>query len=267
MPTSYYKRGMNMTNTQWVIPCNVKFYNVVAAFDKLDVIDWKQSPNLKKAKKGDVLYIYISAPIKSIQYQCLIKEVNKPKSTIDDSQFVIKGDNYINYGNYMELKLLNKLDDDQLDLEFLQDNGLKGNIQVPMSLKEPLKSYIQKVLKTNILNLDNELENIEYLEGKAYVQYGIKYERNQALRNEAIKLHGTICKVCGFDFKAKYGKLGEGFIEIHHLKPMFSLKKEVRVDPLKDLVPLCSNCHKMIHRNAKQPLTIKELTEIVNHNS
>ncbi|MBF2171931.1 HNH endonuclease [Staphylococcus epidermidis] len=136
-----------------------------------------------------------------------------------------------------------------------------------MSLKEPLKSYIQKVLKTNILNLDNELENIEYLEGKAYVQYGIKYERNQALRNEAIKLHETICKVCGFDFKAKYGKLGEDFIEIHHLKPMFSLKKEVRVDPLKDLVPLCSNCHKMIHRNAKQPLTIKELTEIVNHNS
>lgn len=133
-----------MTNTQWVIPCNVKFYNVVAAFDKLDVIDWKQNPNLKKAKKGDVLYIYISVPIKSIKYQCLIKEVNKPKSTIDDSQFVIKGDNYINYGNYMELKLLNKLDDDQLDLEFLQDNGLKGNVQGPMTLKEPLKSYIQK---------------------------------------------------------------------------------------------------------------------------
>ncbi|HHD6848588.1 TPA: hypothetical protein ACOT9R_001162 [Staphylococcus aureus] len=44
----------------------------------------------------------------------------------------------------MELKLLNKLDDDQLDLEFLQDNGLKGNVQGPMTLKEPLKSYMQK---------------------------------------------------------------------------------------------------------------------------
>ncbi|MEB6696396.1 HNH endonuclease [Mammaliicoccus sciuri] len=197
----------------------------------------------------------------------MIKEVNKPKSTIDDSQFVIKGDNYINYGNYMELELLNKLDDDQLDLEFLQDNGLKGNVQGPMTLKEPLKSYIQKVLKTNILNLDNELENTEYVEGKSYVQYGIKYERNQALRNEAIKIHGTTCKVCGFDFKAKYGELGEGFIEIHHLKPMFSINREIKVNPQKDLVPLCSNCHKMIHRNAKQPLTIKELTQIVSHNS
>ena len=167
----------------------------------------------------------------------------------------------------MELKLLNKLDDDQLDLEFLQDNGLKGNVQGPMTLKEPLKSYIQKVLKTNILNLDNELENTEYVEGKSYVQYGIKYERNQALRNEAIKIHGTTCKVCGFDFKAKYGDLGEGFIEIHHLKPMFSIKREIKVNPQKDLVPLCSNCHKMIHRNTKKPLTIKELTKIVNYNS
>ncbi len=122
-------------------------------------------------------------------------------------------------------------------------------------------------MKTNILNLDNELENTEYVEGKPYVQYGIKYERNQALRNEAIKIHGTTCKVCGFDFKAKYSDLGEGFIEIHHLKPMFSIKREIKVNPQKDLVPLCSNCHKMIHRNTKKPLTIKELTKIVNYNS
>ena len=99
-------------------------------------------------------------------------------------------------------------------------------------------------MKTNILNLDNELENTEYVEGKPYVQYGIKYERNQALRNEAIKIHG-----------------------IHHLKPMFSIKREIKVNPQKDLVPLCSNCHKMIHRNTKKPLTIKELTKIVNYNS
>ena len=48
---------------------------------------------------------------------------------------------------------------------------------------------------------------------------------------------------------------------------MFSIKREIKVNPQKDLVPLCSNCHKMIHRNAKQPLTIKELTKIVKHNS
>ncbi|MGT0298684.1 hypothetical protein ACV566_03820 [Staphylococcus aureus] len=54
-------------------------------------------------------------------------------------------------------------------------------------------------MKTNILNLDNELENTEYVEGKPYVQYGIKYE--SALRNEAIKIHGTTCKVCDLILK------------------------------------------------------------------
>lgn len=82
----------------------------------------------------------------------------------------------------------------------------------------------------NILNLDNELENIEYVEGKLYVQYGIKYERNQVLRNEVIKIYGIICKVCGFDFKVKYGDLGEGFIEIYYLKLMFLIKREIKVN-------------------------------------
>ncbi|OEK68688.1 HNH endonuclease [Staphylococcus equorum] len=109
-----------------------------------------------------------------------------------------------------------------------------------------------------------ELENTEYIEGKPYIQYGMKYERNQALRKKAIEIHGTTCKVCGFNFKSRYGDLGEGFIEIHHIKPMFSIKKEVTVNPEDDLIPLCSNCHKMIHRNSKQPLSIEELSRIVN---
>lgn len=83
---------MKMTNTQWVIPCNVQYYDVAGAFNKFNVIDWKQSKNLNKAKTGDIVYIYISSPVKSIKYQCLIKEVNKPKATIDDSEFVIKGE-------------------------------------------------------------------------------------------------------------------------------------------------------------------------------
>ncbi|RIL84821.1 hypothetical protein BUY23_08115 [Staphylococcus cohnii] len=46
-----------MTNIQWAIPCNVKFYNVVAAFDIVYIIDWKQSQNLKNAKK-EIFFIY-----------------------------------------------------------------------------------------------------------------------------------------------------------------------------------------------------------------
>lgn len=253
-----------MTNTQWVIPCNVQYYDVVGAFNKFNVIDWKQSKNLSKAKTGDIVYIYISSPVKSIKYQCLIKEVNKPKATIDDSEFVIKGENYTNYGNYMELELLNELNDEKLDFSFLQENGLKGNIQGPFSLKDNLEKYVQDISRNKKTKSNPELENIEYIEGKPYIQYGTKYERNQALRKKAIEIHGTTCKVCGFNFKSKYGELGAGFTEIHHIKPMFSIKQEVSKNPESDLIPLCSNCHKMIHRNPKQPLSIEELRVIVN---
>lgn len=131
-----------MTNTQWVIPCNVQYYDVVGAFNEFNVIDWKESKNLSKAKTRDIIYIYISAPVKSIKYQCLIKKANKPKVTIDDSEFVIKGENYTNYGNYMELELLNELNDEKLDFNFLQENGLNGNIQGPFSLKDNLEKYV-----------------------------------------------------------------------------------------------------------------------------
>ena len=253
-----------MTNTQWIIPCNIQFYDVIGAFNQFNVIDWKQSKQLTKAKKGDIVYIYISSPVRSIKYQCLINEVNKSNTTIDDSEFVIKGENYINYGNYMELELLNELNDEKLDFTSLQENGLNGNVQGPFPLKGDFKKYVKEISNNKNSKSTTELENTEYIEGKPYIQYGMKYERNQALRKKAIEIHGTTCKVCGFNFKSQYGDLGEGFIEIHHIKPMFSIKKEVTVNPEDDLIPLCSNCHKMIHTNPKQPLSIDELSRIVN---
>lgn len=64
---------MKMTNTQWVIPCNVQYYDVVGAFNKFNIIDWKQSKNLNKAKTGDIVYIYISSPCKKHKIPVLNK--------------------------------------------------------------------------------------------------------------------------------------------------------------------------------------------------
>ena len=55
-----------------------------------------------------------------------------------------------------------------------------------------------------LINMDkneSELENTEYKEGKIQVKYGIKFERNHYLRQKAIEIHGTTCKVCGFNFE------------------------------------------------------------------
>ena len=75
-----------------------------------------------------------------------------------------------------------------------------------------------------------------------------KHERNPALRQLCLKHFGTTCQACGMNFEAVYGAIGKGYVEVHHLSPISQTDGEHAVDPTKDLVPLCANCHAMIHR-------------------
>lgn len=102
-----------------------------------------------------------------------------------------------------------------------------------------------------------------YVEGRQKVYYSTKYERNGKCRQQAIKIHGCKCSVCGFDFEAVYGELGMRYIEIHHKKPLYSLEEEIEVDPVMDLAPVCSNCHRMLHRKRDRIITIEELKNII----
>ncbi len=88
------------------------------------------------------------------------------------------------------------------------------------------------------------------------------YERDGKARQECLKIHKCICKVCGFDFEKTYGNLGRGFIHVHHIKPLFEIKKEYKVNPEEDLVPVCPNCHAMLHRR-KEVLSINELKALI----
>lgn len=96
----------------------------------------------------------------------------------------------------------------------------------------------------------------ELTEGETYTE-GAKqqitvnaYERNPAARRRCIEYYGTTCVVCGFDFAVKYGELGNGFIHVHHLRPLAKIGEEYELDPIADLRPVCPNCHSMIHRRA-----------------
>lgn len=102
----------------------------------------------------------------------------------------------------------------------------------------------------------------EYIEGMERTRVQTYYERNPRLRAEALRIHGTKCAVCGFDFSKTYGTVGEGYIEVHHKNPVASYEGEVSVNPETDLVPVCANCHRMIHRR-KDPLSVESLRTIV----
>ena len=86
--------------------------------------------------------------------------------------------------------------------------------------------------------------------------------RNPELRKACLDHYGYQCQCCGMDFESVYGDAGKCFIEVHHLRPISTYDGEHEVNPLTDLVPLCSNCHSMIHRGENGTMTLEELRAI-----
>lgn len=111
-----------------------------------------------------------------------------------------------------------------------------------------------------------ESEDKKYSDGKSIIVKHVRYERNPKNRKKAIQIHGCICSVCQMDFNVKYGKeLAQDYIEVHHILPL-SKTKQKEIDPSRDLVPVCSNCHRMLHRRKNSSLTIDGLKKIVIEN-
>jgi 5-methylcytosine-specific restriction enzyme A len=113
-----------------------------------------------------------------------------------------------------------------------------------------------------IANGDVEEEPGLDSEGRRRLALHVEYERKPRNRRRAIEVHGTACKVCGFDFDEVYGsEYAESYIEIHHLKPLSA--EEGVVDPRTDLVPLCANCHRMAHKRRSSVTPIDKLKELL----
>jgi predicted HNH restriction endonuclease len=86
-----------------------------------------------------------------------------------------------------------------------------------------------------------------FVEGAVHRVLVNSYERDPHARRRCIAHYGPSCVVCGFNFGATYGSLAEGFIHVHHLKPLSEIKSDYAVDPVADLRPVCPNCHAVIH--------------------
>lgn len=89
--------------------------------------------------------------------------------------------------------------------------------------------------------------NGKRLEGGLRRVYVNRYERDDVARNLCLAHYGHRCSCCGMDFQARYGPLATGVIHVHHVVPLSDVSGEYEVDPIKDLRPVCPNCHVVIH--------------------
>ncbi len=97
-------------------------------------------------------------------------------------------------------------------------------------------------------------------EGGRYKVWGTKFERSLENRRLCVEHWGCFCQGCGFNFEAVYGEIGRALIHIHHLIPL--CEGNQNPDPKKDMIPLCPNCHCVVHRR-KPLLSIDELRSLL----
>ena len=105
-----------------------------------------------------------------------------------------------------------------------------------------------------------------FVEGASQTVSVNSHERNPRARDKCIEYYGYKCVICDFDFEEFYGDIGVNYIHVHHLVSLSKVDSEYEVDPVNDLVPVCPNCHAMIHRR-KTDLTVEEVREAVNRHN
>ena len=105
-------------------------------------------------------------------------------------------------------------------------------------------------------------EPTRFLEGASLRVSVNAYERNPEARRRCIDYHGTKCCICSFSFGAMYGAEAEGYIHVHHLRPLSEISDEYEVDPIEDLRPVCPNCHAVLHLGGRCH-TIDEVRQLL----
>jgi len=149
------------------------------------------------------------------------------------------------------------------------NNGaLLSELVSRLSLNEHDRNLFAELLNASAPELPPLPEEVESI-GEGLVEGAAKtiainaYERNPKARKICIEHYGTVCSVCEFSFQKKYGSVGKGYIHVHHLRLLSEIREDYVIDPIRDLRPICPNCHAIIH-SRKPPYTIEEMTKILN---
>ena len=108
-------------------------------------------------------------------------------------------------------------------------------------------------------------EATNYFEGAVRRVTVNAYERNPNARLKCVDHHGYRCCICGIMLAELYREIGKNYIYVHHLSQLAEIREKYEVDPIKDLLPVCPNCHSMIHRR-NPPYSIEEMRQIIQEN-
>ncbi len=118
----------------WIIPANLKYYDIDAEFAANSIINWTQKASIKK---GDYVAIYITAPTRALRYLCRVLESDIANDGYRKEESIKK---------LMTIELLRTFPDDQFPIDVLKECGVT-NIRGPRHMTEALIKLVDKTLK------------------------------------------------------------------------------------------------------------------------
>lgn len=158
--------------------------------------------------------------------------------------------------HWQNLQLVTKSSFIESETDLALDRNLEDHILKWATLFFSIIVSMLPIDEQNDAQPENNMEGLpEGAQSKIIVN---RYERSRANRQICITVNGAFCNICGFNFGKLYGFEGEGYIEVHHIIPVSKLGKDYRVDPVNDLIPVCANCHAMIHKR-NPPYSVDEI--------
>jgi 5-methylcytosine-specific restriction protein A len=115
---------------------------------------------------------------------------------------------------------------------------------VAADLVLPLLSMLVALLGVEELEADKSAD-----EGNSYEVCSLRYERKKINRDICLRIRGSRCLCCNRSMEEEYGSAAQDLIEVHHVTPVASMGSQYRVNPTTDLIPVCPNCHRVLHRS------------------
>jgi predicted HNH restriction endonuclease len=131
----------------------------------------------------------------------------------------------------------------------------------PSTATAKFKQKSDKGLQQTIIAEELEAPDL-YVEGARTTITVNSYERSSKARRDCIANKGVRCEACEMLFEDVYGEIGRGFIHVHHVNMIAAQDEEYKIDWRTDLVPVCANCHAMLHKQ-NPPLTVADLRSMI----
>ncbi|WP_210402421.1 HNH endonuclease [Nautilia sp. PV-1] len=204
----------------------------------------------------------------------LIKN-NKPNryaNTITTISNDLQKVNYKDYDLYSitDPTIAKKIKNNYFKFNQYFDKNKRGNYMYSSAFDRYIEFLLDYRNSTHLNNniFPDEIEESNNLyEGTKKQIIVNSYERNPKARQICIDHYGYECQICGFNFKKTYGEIGKNFIHVHHIVDLATIGKNYKIDPIKDMIPVCPNCHAMLHRKkpAYTPQELKQLIKIKNN--